>query len=50
MNLLKIHLSGTRLTGYNVLNHRYEFISGEVKCYLPMSTKKAKMVGIVVVN
>ena len=28
--------------GYNVLNRRYEFISGEVKCYLPMSTKRPR--------
>ena len=24
--------------GYHILNHRYDYLTGEVKCYLPMAT------------
>ena len=27
-----------RAYGYHILNHRYEYLTGEVKCYLPMGT------------
>ena len=30
----------SRVYGYHVLNHRYEFVTGKVKCYYSMSKKR----------
>ena len=31
-----------RAYGYNILNHRYEYLRGEVKCDVPMSTVRTR--------